>query len=126
MSDQATMKVDLPTLYRALCEVARKRPPTPFTYTKLSEAYRRQAGVFFDPHGSWDMPLDTINKRLEDVGFPPLSALVVTQETGMPGPGFWKTCARTQKVRRSSDDLLLEYARILEEVYAAQWPADLP
>jgi hypothetical protein len=126
MSDQPRAGVDLPTLYRVLCDVARSRPTTPFTYTRLSDAYARRTHVQFDPHGTWDTPLDTINRRLECAGFPPISALVVTQDSGMPGPGFWGTCARTQNVGRNADERLLEYARILNDVYDANWPVELP
>jgi len=126
LSDQPQMGVDLPTLYRVLCDVARNRPTTPFTYTRLSEAYARRTHVQFDPHGTWDMPLDAINKRLEGAGLPPLSALVVTQDTGMPGPGFWGTCVRTQNVARNADDRLMAYASIVNEVYEANWPAEMP
>jgi hypothetical protein len=126
MSDQSRTGVDLQTLYGVLCGMARSRPTTPFTYSRLSEAYARRTSVNFDPHLTWDMPLDAINKRLERAGLAPLSALVVTQETGMPGAGFWDTCVRTQNVSRNADERLFEYARILNEVYATDWPTELP
>ena len=55
-----------------------------------------------------------------------MSALVVTQDAGMPGAGFWVTCVRTQNVRRNADERLFEYAQILNEVYATDWPTELP
>ena len=59
---------DLNILYGILRQFARNRWIR--TYLQLSEAYRDRTGVWFDPHGSWDMPLDEINKRL-DAATPP-------------------------------------------------------
>ncbi|MCW3097903.1 MAG: hypothetical protein JWL77_3521 [Chthonomonadaceae bacterium] len=126
MSDQTATGVDLPTLYRVLRDTARNRRSTTFTYAFLSAAYEARTQVHFDPHGTWDMPLDAINKRLEQVGLPPLSSVVVMQDTGMPGGGFWDTCARTRNVSRNADERLFEYARILAEVQEIDWPAELP
>jgi hypothetical protein len=110
--------------YQILRETARDR--TTRTYGELSQLYRDRTGVWFEPHGSWDQMLDNINKRLESVDLPPLSAVIVNQDTQEPGGGFWGCCARTQNPPRLAEDRRLEHIVILHDVYAASWPSRLP
>lgn len=102
------------------------RDGTTRTYGELSQAYRNQTGVWFEPHGSWDAVLDRLNKRLEAADLPPLSAVIVNQETQEPGGGFWGCCARTRNPPRRAEDRRLEHIMILREVYDAEWPRTLP
>ena len=115
----------LQTLYGILRGIARDRGTR--SYTQLSELYRDRTGVWIEPHGGWDWPLDAVNKRLEAAGLPPLSAVVVDQRAGEPGGGFWNTVARTRQVApRNAAERRLEHAVILNEVYVAAWPPALP
>jgi hypothetical protein len=117
----------LQTLYEILRGIARDRSTR--SYTQLSELYRDRSAnnVWIEPHGGWDWPLDAVNKRLEAAKLPPLSAVIVDQQKGEPGRGFWNTVAWTRQVApRNAEERVQEHAAILNEVYAAPWPAALP
>ena len=98
----------------------------PKSYTDLSHAYRARTGDWFEPHGSWDKPLGELNNRLDAVGAPALSALVILQEANEPGGKFWG-CAPNVPRRPANDiDRLTEWSRIVREVRAYSWPEVLP
>jgi hypothetical protein len=110
--------------YDILRQIAIDR--TTRTYGELSQLYLDRTRIWFEPHGSWDQVLDRINKRLEARNLPPLSAVIVNQETQEPGGGFWGCCARTRNPPRRAEDRRLEHIVILNEVYDVSWPATLP
>lgn len=98
----------------------------PQAYAVLSRDYEARTGDWFEPHGSWDHQLGSLNQRLASAGAPALSALVVLQDSGEPGLGFWGSASNVS--RRPSDDVArtLEWARIVEDVLAYDWPRHLP
>ena len=117
---------DLNILYVILRQFAQQHLTR--TYCQLSEAYRDRTKVWFEPHGSWDWPLDEINKRLDAATprRPPISAVIINQETRHPGGGFWGCCSRTHRVLRNNAERGDEHIMILNEVYDTDWPAHLP
>src|SRR6266571_7268765 len=72
------MTPNLDELYAVLREWAVAGKPQ--TYGELSGAYRARTGHRFGPRG-WGAPLGELNKRLDAVGAPALSALVIRQDT---------------------------------------------
>jgi hypothetical protein len=119
----------LQTLYEILRGIARSMTrirTRPADVRTLSHLYQEQTRDWLEPHGSWDWPLDTINKRLERWG---CRRFGCDREPGHlgPGAGFWNTVARTrQAAPRNADERRLAHLAILEEVRAAAWPAALP
>ena len=74
------------------------------------------------------MPLDEINKRLDAVipRRPPLSVMIVNQDTRQPGGGFWGCCSRTQHTSSNNEERSQEHILILNEDYDTIWPLRLP
>lgn len=97
----------------------------PQSYGVLSRDYEARTGDWFEPHGSWDHPLGSLNQRLAKVGAPALSALVVLQDSGEPGMGFWGSASNVPQ--RPADELTrsVEWARIVKDVLAHDWPRHL-
>jgi hypothetical protein len=118
------MTQNLDVLYAILCEWAAKGAP--HTYTDLSNAYQARTGDWFEPHGSWDRPLGTLNNRLAKVGAPALSALVVLKEENEPGGNFWGCAPNVPPRPRNMADRLTEWNRIVTDVLAYWWPEALP
>jgi hypothetical protein len=117
--------IDLDIVYEILVSAA-KTPDRPFTYSDLSERYQESTGEYHEPYGSWDAPLGDVNRRVANAGLPPLSVIVWLKETYQPGGGFWGASPNAParpKNERERDALLL---RLLNEVWAANWPAALP
>jgi len=116
--------MDLQSLYAILVEVARNR--SQITYGELSQRYNEQMGDWHEPHGSWDEPLGDVNIALHAVGLPPLSAVVVLQDTGEPGGRFWGSSRNVPD--RPGDQLarIAIYSQILGHVHDVNWPATLP
>ena len=102
------------------------RQGQPFYYGGLTREYAAAAPgeERVDPHAGWVWPLDTINKRLKSHDLPPISAIVVSQTTAMPGVGFWDACERTRAVPVADRDRI--YAEILNDVRQETWPIHLP
>src|SRR4029077_16961063 len=110
------MTPDLDALYAVLRQWAvAGRPPQ--TYAELSRAYHAQTGHWFEPHGSWDLPLGELNNRLAAIGAPALSALVILKDTKEPGRGFWN-CAPNVPQRPQNDIVRVsEWGRIVKAVF---------
>jgi hypothetical protein len=118
--------VDLEELYLVLRSWAVVKPGQVHTYGELSQQYRSRTGDWFEPHGSWDSPLGALNQRLDAVGAPPLSALVVLQGSSEPGGGFWGSAPSVPQCPRADLDRLAEWSRLVSLVHAYAWPAALP
>lgn len=122
---------NLDDLYVILSDWARRK--TFQTYTDLSHAYRARTNDWFEPHGSWDAPLGSLNRRLHSaLNAPAISALVVRKPapssggTQEPGGGFWG-CAPNVPPRPQNDlTRVAEWSRILNDVFAYAWPATMP
>jgi hypothetical protein len=116
--------VNLDDLYAVLADVARNR--SLITYGQLSQRYYDATTHWLEPHGSWDVPLGQLNRTLHVIQWPPLSAVVVLHESGEPGGGFWESSPNIPPRPSDALDRTALWARILNEVYAAHWPATLP
>ncbi len=116
--------MDFDAIYAVLAEVARRGAQ--LTYGDLSRAYHQATGDWHEPHGSWDNPLGELNQRLERLGWPALSGVVVLDGVGEPGGGFWGGSPNVP--RRPVNDVarIAEYGRIMRDVYAAPWPEQFP
>ena len=97
------------------------------TYLELSQQYQARTGAWFEPHGSWDAPLGSLNQRVHDaLDAPALSALVVLKDKGQPGGAFWG-CAPNVPPRPKGDvERLAEWSRIVGAVHSFSWPPALP
>ncbi|HUY89912.1 MAG TPA: hypothetical protein VMV10_14345 [Pirellulales bacterium] len=127
MSIQA--RPDLDILYRILVRTAQNQKT--MSYEDLSNEYQRETGAWYHYHGTWDRPLGELNNRLYAAQrFPPLSAVVTykpqTGEELIPGDGFWGSAPNVPERPRSSDRRQEVWAEILNRVYAADWPDQLP
>ncbi len=118
------MTPNLDDLYLVLRQWAAGRKPQ--TYTQLSQAYQAQTGDWFEPHGSWDTPLGTLNNRLHAIGAPALSALVVLQASKEPGGLFWASAPNVPPRPKNDVVRLAEWSRIVKDVLAYPWPSVLP
>jgi hypothetical protein len=122
MTNQKTPDID--ALYQVLREWAVSGNPK--FYTDLSREYNKRTGDWFEPHGSWDIPLGELNKRLASIGAPALSALVILKEKKEPGGSFWG-CASNVPPRPRNDIMrIAEWTRIVNAIYAYPWPLALP
>jgi hypothetical protein len=96
-----------------LAGVAKKRQT--ITYGELARKLR------LGPRSRWHQwiweYLDDINRRETSEGRPMLTAVVVTEETGMPGPGFWKCARFTCKVWDGKGDPEDFWKRELQRVW---------
>lgn len=116
--------MNLQELYAVLVEIARARGQ--LTYGELSQRYHERTGDWHEPHGSWDVPLGEVNVALHEAGLPPLSAVVVLQDTREPGGLFWG-CSPNVPNRPSGEVArIAAYGRLLGQVHAASWPEALP
>ena len=115
-------------LYTVLAPVASGQ--SLMTYGGLSQAYLRLTGQAYPPHLSWDQPLGDLNKQLDARGWPPLSAVVVLQDSaggfGEPGGGFWESCPSIPRAPTSPTQRTSLWLDFLRKVYAAPWPATIP
>lgn len=99
------------------------------SYTDLSTSYRDAAGgVWFEPHGSWDHPLGSMNRRLATIGAPALSALVTLQSTNEPGGQFWGSAPNVPPRPKTNQACTAEWVRIVQsiEAFRGRWPPALP
>jgi hypothetical protein len=92
----------------------------------LSQRYHEETGDWHEPHGSWDVPLGEVNVALHAANLPPLSAVVVLQETREPGGRFWGSSPNVPN--RPADEVarIAVYGQLLGQVHAANWPAEMP
>jgi len=118
------MKPDLDDLYAILCEWASKREPK--SYSELSRAYQERTGYWFEPHGTWDRRLGDLNRGLAEVQAPPISALVIRQDTNEPGGKFWGCAPNVPPRPSDAGERAAEWTRILKEVCDYPWPEKLP
>ena len=118
------MDIDLDDLYAVLVPVARRQGQ--MTYAQLSQAYYDRTQDWHEPHGSWDTPLGELNRMLHAVRWPPPSAVVVLQDVGEPGGGFWESSPNVPP--RPADEIarIALYGRILRQVHEANWPDTIP
>lgn len=99
---------------------------TPRTYGDLSRAYQAKTGDWFEPHGTWDLPLGSLNNRLAAAGAPALSALVILQDKNEPGGGFWGCAPNVPHRPQDKNTRVTEWDRIVKAVLAYPWPPILP
>jgi len=116
------MDINLETLYAILIEVARSGGQV--TYGELSEKYYDKTKDWHEPHGSWDKPLGDLNKILK--GWPPLSAVVVLQDVGEPGGGFWESSPSVPARPGNDINRIGLYGKLLGQVHATAWPTAIP
>ncbi len=116
--------IRLDDLYAVLVPVARRKQQ--LTYGELSQHYHQRTGGWYEPHGSWDAILGQLNRTLHAMGWPPLSAVVVNQETKEPEAGFWGDSPNVPA--RPANDLarIAVYGQLLRSVYEIAWPETLP
>ena len=118
-------------LYQVLRDVAREKAT--ISFSNLSKRYHTVAGDRHSPHKTWSEPLAILNGRTAAAGLPPLSAVVIygcedhwkNADLGLPGNGFWATtgvptCPFERREREAT------WQNILEAVYSADWPDQLP
>ena len=96
------------------------------THGELSQAYLDRTDEWYEPHGSWDVPLGGLNVTLHAVRCPPLSAVVILDKDDRePGGGFWGSAPSIPA--RPTNDIyrITEYGRILGQVHRSRpvWPA---
>ena len=95
------------------------------TYLSLSNEYKQLTGDWFEPYGSWDVPLGALNQRLHVVGAPAISALVVKKDTMEPGWAFWGCAPNVLPCPMSDIERLAEWSKIVKLVHAFAWPGAL-
>jgi len=117
---------NLDDLYVVLRSWAVAKPGQMHPYSELSRQYKTRTGDWFEPHGSWDAPLGALNQRLDAVGAPALSALVILNEAKEPGAGFWGSAASVPHRPKSEIARLTEWTRIVSAVHTYPWPTALP
>lgn len=118
------MKPDIDHVYAVLRQWAAAKKPQ--TYGDLSREYHARTGEWFEPHGSWDVPLGDLNKRLASAGMPALSALVILQDANEPGGGFWGCASNVPHRPKNDIQRITEWDRIVKKVIAQTWPPVLP
>ena len=116
--------INLDDLYAVLAPIARNQGQ--MTYSDLSQAYYTRTHDWHEPHGSWDAPLGLLNRTLNTIRWPPLSAVVVNGETREPGPGFWEDSPNVPARPTNDIDRIAVYSRLLRQVHAAPWPPTMP
>jgi hypothetical protein len=119
------MNADLHELYRTLRRWIVNGKARPQSYTQLSRDYQKQTGIWLEPHGSWDAPLGELNKALNAIGAPALSALVILQDLNEPGNGFWGSAPNVPSRPRSEIDRISAWSRIIASIESYDWPESL-
>jgi len=94
---------------------------TPKTYSDLSDAYMKKTGEWYEPHGSWDVPLGQLNNSLAANGAPAISALVVLKRQNEPGGNFWGCAPNVPERPKNEMDRLVKWKEILDDVFAYDW-----
>ena len=114
------MPIEISILYSILRDIASR--PDIITYSELSHAYYAATNEWHDPHGSWDFPLGELNIRLHDLGLPPLSAVVVLNETKEPGGRFWGSTPGIPPRPNNDLERTISWSNIVNAVQATRWP----
>lgn len=118
------MAINLDDMYAVLVPVARSKGQ--ITYGDLSQRYFERTQEFHEPHGSWDEPLGKLNQVLHAVQWPPLSGVVVLQDTKEPGGGFWESSPNVPRRPANEIARIGLYGQILRPVHDANWPDTIP
>ncbi len=110
--------VDQEKLWRILAAVAKRKAL--ITYLELTDAYFKATGDVVPYHlegggSGWSEPLRLITLGCHANGDPPLSALVILDDTKMPGYGFWGLPGTPKKIDH------LEWAMIVKKVHAHKY-----
>jgi TIR domain len=118
---------ELVALLRALLVARARSGQAPFTYREAEDALRAAAAADglrlgeFDQHSLWGA-LDSIAEQNRKRREPPLGALVVGQNNGLPGRGYFQ---KHVFLAGGHDDLeRAVFERHLERVRATDWPQD--
>lgn len=119
------MNADLHELYQTLRQWIVDGKARPQSYTQLSRDCQNQTGIWLEPHGSWDAPLGELNKALNAIGAPALSALVILQDLNEPGNGFWGSAPNVPSRPRSEIDRISAWSRIIASIESYDWPESL-
>ena len=120
------MGINQSILYQILARAARSQGQGQITYGDLSNQYRAITQDWHDPHGSWDEPLGDLNNDLDALGWPPLSVVVVLQESREPGGRFWQSSPNVPARPRNDLERTILYGQILAQVQVAPWPTEIP
>lgn len=94
---------------------------SPKSYTDLSNAYQERTGDWYEPHGSWDVPLGRINNRLALKGAPAISSLVILKGANEPGGNFWGCAPNVPPRPKEEIDRLAALNKIWTEVFNYDW-----
>ena len=107
-------------VYQRLVEIARKNGP-PIGYGEIFDIMGLERGNHAANQAG--RLLDDINQHAHLLGKPMLSALVVNQQTHMPGGGFYGLAVRFGKLpANSTDQQKAEFwKKELARVYTADW-----
>lgn len=65
-----------------------------------------------------DKPLGNLSKLAIEHGFPPISALVVNKDVGIPGPGFFTLVQNELGIDAQASDWAVLHQRFLEQIWA--------
>jgi hypothetical protein len=88
------------------------------SYRALSDAYENQTGTRVHWR-NWTPVLDILGAWSRQRGLPTIAAVVVNAQQGMPGKRFFGRSRAPKAVLRQ------RWARLVEQVYRAEWPATL-
>jgi len=119
------MDINLDDLYAILAEIARNQDQ--ITYGQLSQRYYDRTQDWHEPHGSWDEPLGELNQILHNVGWAPLSSVVVLDDDNRePGGGFWASSPNIPARPTNNIARIAQYGQLLGLVHGELWPAAVP
>ena len=110
----------LASLAEELVDVARNQ--TVIEYGKLSKRFGDKYGENYNPR-FWRTPLGDVSEVCMDNGLPPISAVVVSKDKGMPGQGFFDFAGRHLCGARVPENQWVSFwQEQLQKVYACdQW-----
>jgi hypothetical protein len=110
--------------YTAICErlkeVAMKGGP-PIGYDVIFEIMKLRPGNHAAKEAG--QMLGEISEQMHSEGKPMLSALVVNQQEGMPGPGFFELAILLEKLPRGADSQEKQtfWKKELRAIYSTTW-----
>lgn len=116
--------IQLRHLYAVLARVANNKGQ--LTYGDLSRRYFERTQEAHEPHGTWDEPLGELNRIVDEVGWPAISAVVVLEDTKEPGGKFWGSSPNVPTRPRDEVERIALYGHLLGQVHAAPWPESIP
>lgn len=110
----------LVSLAEELLEVVRNH--TLIQYGELSQRFELKYGERYNAQ-FWRTPLGDVSEVCMDNGLPPISAVVVSKDTGMPGEGFFDFAGRHLRGARIPENQWEPFwHEQLQRVYACdQW-----